>query len=54
MMQTEWWQEFLAIEQSIAEHVRAKCVTPGHVTTGRPSTPGYNDPVYPIEERPVM
>jgi len=100
MMQTEWRKESLIIARTVAEHARAKGVTPGqfavawvlnnplitaaiagprteeqwrdylgaldveftaedealidsHVPIGHPSTPGYNDPAYPIEGRPV-
>jgi aryl-alcohol dehydrogenase-like predicted oxidoreductase len=100
MMQTEWRAESLDIAQQIAEHAKARGVTPGQfavawvlnnrlvtaaiagprteaqwddylgtlkyqftaedealvdglVPAGHPSTPGYNDPQYPIEGRPA-
>jgi aryl-alcohol dehydrogenase-like predicted oxidoreductase len=98
MLESEWRSESLHIAQTIAEHARAKGVTPGQfamawvlhnrfvtaaiggprtedqwedyvlalsckldaadealvnrlVSPGHPSTPGYNDPAYPIEGR---
>jgi aryl-alcohol dehydrogenase-like predicted oxidoreductase len=102
MMETEWRPESLAIAQRLAEHARARGMTPVQfalrwllanalvtapivgprteeqladylaalpptfapedealvdslVPTGHPSTPGYNDPAYPIEgRRPVF
>ena len=100
MMQTEWRAESLDIAQQIADHAKARGITPGQfavawvlnnrlvtaaiagprteahwddyigtlkyqftaedealvdslVPAGHPSTPGYNDPQYPIEGRPV-
>ena len=54
VMRPELWQQFLAIVQSIAEHARAKDITPRRITSGHPSTPGFNDPAYPIEGQPVL
>jgi aryl-alcohol dehydrogenase-like predicted oxidoreductase len=98
MMETEWRPESLRIAQTLAEHARARGITPGQfafawvlnnrlvtgaiggprtmeqwqdymgalayrftaedealvdglVTPGHPSTPGYNDPAYPLEGR---
>lgn len=98
MMETEWRPESVAIAERIAEHARARGVTPGQfavgwvlanklvtgivagprteaqweeyagaldvkldaadeafldalVAPGHPSTPGYNDPAYPLEGR---
>ncbi len=98
MMESEWRPESLAIATTLAEHARAKGLTPGQfamawvlnnrlvtgavagprteaqwddymtcldarldaedealvdrlVSPGHPSTPGYNDPAYPIEGR---
>jgi aryl-alcohol dehydrogenase-like predicted oxidoreductase len=98
MMQTEWREESLVLAQRVAEHARARGMTPsqfavawvlnnrlvssaivgprtleqmreyldgvdvrfeagdealidGMVATGHPSTPGYNDPMYPLEGR---
>lgn len=98
MMQTEWREESLVLAQRVAEHARARGMTPsqfavawvlnnrlvssaivgprtlaqmreyldgvdvrfeagdealidGMVSTGHPSTPGYNDPMYPLEGR---
>ncbi len=98
MMQTEWREESLVIAQTLAEHARARGITPGQfatawvlhnkfvtaaiagprtleqwneyegatayaftaedealvdslVTPGHASTPGYNDPAYPLEGR---
>jgi aryl-alcohol dehydrogenase-like predicted oxidoreductase len=98
MMQTEWREESLAMAQRIADHARARGMTPAQfavawvlnnrlvssaivgprtieqmreylgavdqpfgpddealidsmVAPGHPSTPGYNDPSYPIEGR---
>jgi aryl-alcohol dehydrogenase-like predicted oxidoreductase len=100
MLESEWRPASLLIAQEIAEHARARGVTPSGfamawvlrnplvtaavagprteeqwedyvealscslgaddealidrlVTPGHPSTPGYNDPQYPIEGRPV-
>ncbi|WP_158930391.1 aldo/keto reductase [Acidisphaera sp. S103] len=100
MLESEWRSESLHIAREIAEHARAKGVSPGQfalawvlnnqlvtaaiggprteeqwedyvealscrldaadeqlidrlVSPGHPSTPGYNDPSYPIEGRPV-
>jgi aryl-alcohol dehydrogenase-like predicted oxidoreductase len=100
MMETEFRPESLKIAQVIAEHARARGLTPGQfalawvlnnalvtapiagprtieqwldylgaldyrftaedealvdglVAAGHPSTPGYNDPAYPIEGRPT-
>jgi aryl-alcohol dehydrogenase-like predicted oxidoreductase len=100
MLESEWRPESLHIAQEIAEHARAKGVTPGQfafawvlnnrlitaaiggprteeqwedyvgalackldaadeglidrlVSPGHPSTPGYNDPSYPLEGRLV-
>lgn len=101
MMQTEWREESLVLAQRVAEHARARGMTPSQfavnwvlnsrivssaivgprtieqmreylgavglpfdaddealidamVATGHPSTPGYNDPAYPIEGRPTF
>jgi aryl-alcohol dehydrogenase-like predicted oxidoreductase len=98
MLETEWREESLHIAQTLAEHARARGITPGQfafawvlnnrlitgaiggprtieqwhdyvgalayrftaedealvdrlVTPGHPSTPGYNDPAYPLEGR---
>lgn len=98
MMETEWRPESLRIAQVLAEHARARGITPGQFATawvlnnrlvtapiagprteeqwreylgaldyrftpedealvdglvpaGHPSTPGYNDPAYPLEGR---
>lgn len=98
MLESEWRPESLHVAQEIAEHARARGITPGQfafawvlhnrfvtaaiggprteeqwedyvqslaypftaedealvnrlVVTGHPSTPGYNDPQYPIEGR---
>lgn len=98
IMQTEWREESLLLAQRVAEHARARGVTPsqfavawvlnnrlvtsaivgprtleqmreyldgaavtltaedealidGMVAAGHPSTPGYNDPAYPLEGR---
>lgn len=98
MMESEWRPESLAIASTLADHARAKGLTPGQfamawvlnnrlvtgavagprteaqwddymtclearldaedealvdrlVSPGHPSTPGYNDPAYPIEGR---
>ena len=100
MMETEWRPESLRIARTIAEHARARGITPGQfafawvlhnahvsaaiggprtmaqwddyvgaldfrmtaedealvdglVVTGHASTPGYNDPAYPVEGRVV-
>lgn len=100
MLESEWRPESLEIAQHIAEHARARGITPGQfavawvlhnrlitsaiagprteaqwddyigalayrlgpddealvdrlVSPGHPSTPGHNDPQYPIEGRPV-
>jgi aryl-alcohol dehydrogenase-like predicted oxidoreductase len=100
MLESEWRPESLLIAQEIADHARARGMTPGAfamawvlhnrlvtaaiagprteeqwedyvaalgcslgaddealidrlVSPGHPSTPGYNDPQYPIEGRPV-
>ncbi len=100
MLESEWRPESLHIASEIAEHARAKGVSPGQfamawvlnnrlvtaaiagprteeqwddyvgalscrldvgdealvdrlVSPGHPSTPGYNDPAYPIEGRPA-
>jgi aryl-alcohol dehydrogenase-like predicted oxidoreductase len=100
MLESEWRPESLLIAREIADHARARGVTPGAfamawvlhnrlvtaaiagprteaqwedyltalgcslgaddealidrlVSPGHPSTPGYNDPQYPIEGRPV-
>ena len=98
IMETEWRPESLEIAQTLADHARARGITPGQfafswvlnnrlvtgavggprtvdqwdgymgaldyaftaedealvdrlVTPGHPSTPGYNDPAYPLEGR---
>jgi len=98
MMESEWRPESLAIAQQIAEHARARGLSPAHfafawvlnnrfitaaiggprtmeqwedyvaaldcrltaedealvdrlISPGHPSTPGYNDPQYPVEGR---
>lgn len=98
MMETEWRPESLRIAQALADHARARGITPGQfavawvlnnrlvtapiagprteeqwreylgalayrftaedealvdslVPAGHPSTPGYNDPAYPLEGR---
>jgi aryl-alcohol dehydrogenase-like predicted oxidoreductase len=100
MLESEWRPESLHIAREIAEHARAKGISPGQfafawvlnnklvtaaiggprteeqwedyvaalsvrldakdealidrlVSPGHPSTPGYNDPAYPIEGRPT-
>jgi aryl-alcohol dehydrogenase-like predicted oxidoreductase len=101
LMQTEWRPESLILAQQVAEHARARGMTPtqfavawvlnnrlvtsaiigprtlaqtkeylegidrvleaadealidGMVAPGHPSTPGYNDPAYPLEGRPTF
>lgn len=49
MMETEWRPESLAIAERLAARAAERGITPGH-----PSTPGYNDPQYPIEGRPTV
>jgi len=50
MMQAEWRKETLVIAQTIAEHARAKGVTPGQFAVAWV----LNNPAYPIEGRPVV
>jgi aryl-alcohol dehydrogenase-like predicted oxidoreductase len=101
IMQTEWREESLVLAQRVADHARARGMTPtqfavawvlnnrfvtsaivgprtleqmreylgGHeavfgpedealidamVAAGHPTTPGYNDPAYPLEGRPTF
>jgi len=46
------WQDYLgALDVTFTAEDEA--LIDSHVPTGHPSTPGYNDPAYPIEGRPV-
>ncbi|HEY0834077.1 MAG TPA: aldo/keto reductase [Azospirillum sp.] len=48
----EQWRDYLgALDYAFTAEDEA--LVDGLVTTGHPSTPGYNDPQYPIEGRPV-
>lgn len=48
----EQWQDYLgALDYPFDAEDEA--LVDGLVTTGHPSTPGYNDPAYPVEGRPV-
>jgi aryl-alcohol dehydrogenase-like predicted oxidoreductase len=48
----EQWQDYIgALEYRFTAEDEA--LVDGLVTAGHPSTPGYNDPQYPIEGRPV-
>jgi aryl-alcohol dehydrogenase-like predicted oxidoreductase len=61
IMQTEFRPDSLALAEKMAEHARARGLTPfsaedeafvsGLVTAGHASTPGYKDPQYPLTGR---
>jgi aryl-alcohol dehydrogenase (NADP+) len=47
------WNDYLG---ALSYHFNAEdeALIDGLVVSGHPSTPGFNDPAYPIEGRPVL